>query len=105
LEYFPQKQKQQRHEQLGYTDKLVTTQIYCRSLKILGPLSNFEIQQSEVAECPAGTKQTEGNLGLVWRNRKKISQIINDYLYLPFFILIILWPDIRISLRDDRPLP
>jgi hypothetical protein len=30
-------------------------------------------------------------LGLVWRNRKKISQIINDYLYLPFFLLIILW--------------
>jgi len=29
--------------------------------------------------------------GLVWRNRKKISQIINDYLYLPFFLLIILW--------------
>jgi len=29
-------------------------------------------------------------LGLVWRNRKKISQIINDYLCLPFFLLIIL---------------
>ncbi len=28
-------------------------------------------------------------LGLVWRNRKKISQIITDYLYLPFFLLII----------------
>ncbi len=31
------------------------------------------------------------NLGLVWRNRKKISQIINACLYLPFFLLIILW--------------
>jgi hypothetical protein len=30
-------------------------------------------------------------LGLVWKNRKKISQIINDYFYLPFFLLIILW--------------
>jgi hypothetical protein len=30
-------------------------------------------------------------LGLVWIKRKKISQIINDYLYLPFFLLIILW--------------
>jgi len=29
-------------------------------------------------------------LGLVWRNRKKISQIIKDYFYLPFFLLIIL---------------
>jgi hypothetical protein len=33
----------------------------------------------------------EEKLGLVWRNRKKISEIINDYLYLPFFLLIILW--------------
>jgi len=30
-------------------------------------------------------------LGLVWRNRKKISQIIKDYFCLPFFLLIILW--------------
>ncbi len=28
--------------------------------------------------------------GLVLRNRKKISQIIKDYFYLPFFLLIIL---------------
>jgi hypothetical protein len=33
---------------------------------------------------------------LVWRNRKKISQIIKDYFYLPFFLLIILW---RLSAR------
>ncbi len=30
-------------------------------------------------------------LGFVWGNRKKISQIIKDYSYLPFFLLIILW--------------
>ncbi len=30
-------------------------------------------------------------LGLVCRNRKKISQIFNAYLYLPFFLLTILW--------------
>jgi hypothetical protein len=36
---------------------------------------------------PANRRQ---KLGLVWRNRKKISQIINDYLCLPFFLLIIL---------------
>jgi hypothetical protein len=29
-------------------------------------------------------------LGLVWRNRKKISKIIKDYFYLPFFLLTIL---------------
>jgi hypothetical protein len=27
---------------------------------------------------------------LVWRNGKKISHIIKDYFYLPFFLLIIL---------------
>jgi hypothetical protein len=37
---------------------------------------------------PANRRQ---KLGLVWRNRKKISQIINDYLCLPFFLLVILW--------------
>ncbi len=30
-------------------------------------------------------------LGLVLRNRKKISQIIKDYFYSPFFLLIIIW--------------
>jgi hypothetical protein len=30
-------------------------------------------------------------LGFVWRNRKEIRQIIKDYFYLPFFLLIILW--------------
>jgi hypothetical protein len=35
----------------------------------------------------AGKRQ---KLGLVWRNRKEISQIIEDYFYLPFFLLIIL---------------
>ena len=32
----------------------------------------------------------EEKLGLAWRNRKKISQIINAYIYIPFFLLIIL---------------
>ncbi len=36
-------------------------------------------------------------LGLVWRNRKKISQIIKDYFYLPFFLLIILCPHVSLS--------
>ncbi len=30
-------------------------------------------------------------LGLVWRNRKKSSQIIKAYFYLPFLLLVILW--------------
>jgi hypothetical protein len=30
-------------------------------------------------------------LGLVWRNRKKISQIDKDYFYLPFFLSILFY--------------
>jgi hypothetical protein len=39
----------------------------------------------------AGTRQTDGK-NLVWFGEieKKISQIIKDYFYLPFFLLIIL---------------
>jgi hypothetical protein len=48
-------------------------------------------KKQERQKCPAGTRQTYGkNWGLVWRNRKKISQIIKDYFHLLFFILIIL---------------
>ena len=39
-----------------------------------------------------GTANKRKKLGFVWRNIKKISQITNAYLYLPFFFLIILWP-------------
>jgi hypothetical protein len=39
-------------------------------------------------------------LGLVWRNRKKISQIIKDYFYLPFFLFIILCPRLTIPSRS-----
>jgi hypothetical protein len=41
-------------------------------------------------------------LDLVWRNGKKISQIINDYLCLPFFLLIILW---FLDLNDKQDFP
>ncbi len=51
-------------------------------------------KKQERQKCPAGTRQKGSkNWGLVWRNRKKISQIIKDYFHLPFFLLIILWGD------------
>ncbi len=47
-----------------------------------------------------GTRQTDGKkLGLVWRNRKKISQIINAYLYLPFFLLFYEVNNLQIPLK------
>jgi hypothetical protein len=42
-------------------------------------------------------------LDLVWRNRKKISQIIKDYFYLPFFLLNILC--FHLSRREGRDSP
>jgi hypothetical protein len=48
--------------------------------------------KQEWQKSPAlGPGKQTAKLGLVWRNRKNISQIINAYLYLPFFLLIILW--------------
>jgi hypothetical protein len=42
-------------------------------------------------------------LGLVWRNGKKISQIIKDDFYLPFFLLITLCtPGINQSWRENK---
>jgi hypothetical protein len=55
-------------------------------------------KKQEWQKCPAGTRQTDSkNWGLVWRNKKKISQIIKDYFHLPFFLLIILWPPLLSS--------
>jgi hypothetical protein len=42
-------------------------------------------------------------LGLVWRNGKKISQIIKDNFYLPFFLLIILWRKLSIEFPSSTP--
>jgi hypothetical protein len=48
--------------------------------------------KQEWQKSPAlGQGKQKEKLGLVGRIRKKISQIINAYLYLPFFLLIILW--------------
>jgi hypothetical protein len=48
-------------------------------------------------------------LGLIWRNRKKIGQIIKDYFYLLFFLLIILcsyvkktYPTVAVTVESCR---
>jgi hypothetical protein len=52
------------------------------------PKDTAEIETGIVEKyCPG--KQT-AKLGLVWRNREKISQIINSYLFFPLSLLIIL---------------
>ncbi len=64
-------------------------------------------KKQERQKCPAGTRQTDRkNWGLVWRNRKKISQIIKDYFHLLFFLLRpsteICWKQIGVT---PPPLP
>ncbi len=58
--------------------------------------------ETEVAEKFSWDQANRGKkLGLVWRNRKKISQTINDYLCLLFFLLIILWW--KELMREGKP--
>jgi hypothetical protein len=59
--------------------------------------SEFRDWNRDGRKVQLGPRQTDGRkLGLVWRNRKKISQIIKDYFYLPFFLLFILWVNFTI---------
>jgi hypothetical protein len=61
--------------------------------------AKFCLPVKETAEIETGMAKKSSwdqaniqqKLGLVCRKRKKISQIIKDYFYLPFFLLIILW--------------
>jgi hypothetical protein len=59
--------------------------------KLIAFLKTLQRLKHEWQKSPAlGPGNSRLKLGLVWRNRKKISQIINAYSYLPFFLLIIL---------------
>ncbi len=58
----------------------------CMPFKETAEIENGVAEKSSLDQGNIRQKQ-----GLVWRNRKKISQIIKDYFYLPFFLLIILW--------------
>jgi hypothetical protein len=55
-------------------------------------LKRLQILKQEWQEKPSWDQANRRQkLGLVWRIRKKISQIIKDYFYFPFFLLITLW--------------
>jgi hypothetical protein len=56
---------------------------------------------AEKSSWDQANKNKGQKLGLVWRNRKKISQIIEDYFYLPFFLLIIVCITLTIPGRDS----
>jgi hypothetical protein len=61
--------------------------------------------KQEWQKSPAGTRQTDGK-NLVWFGEieKKISQIIKDYFYLPFFLLIILWYQASKCVFSETPI-
>jgi hypothetical protein len=50
---------------------------------LLNGTSEIETGMAEKSSWDQANRRQK--LGLVWRNRKKISQIMNDYFYLPFF--------------------
>jgi len=54
-----------------------------------------EIEMAEKSRWDQANRRKKP--GLVWRNKKKIRQIIKDYFYLPFFLLIILWCTVCLS--------
>ncbi len=62
-----------------------------KSTQVDNLLQDAEEIETGIAEKSSWDQaNSRQKLGLVWRNRKKISQIIKDYFHLPFFLLIIL---------------
>jgi hypothetical protein len=62
---------------------------FCQVCLLVKETAEIETGMAEKSSWDQANIRQE--LGLVWRNKKKISQIIKDYFYLPFFLLIILW--------------
>jgi hypothetical protein len=54
-------------------------------------LETVEIETGMAEKSSWEQANIRQKLGLVRRNRKKISQIFKDYFYFPFFLSIILW--------------
>ena len=78
------------------SQQAVSADIIPNSAVGIFPPSDTAQTESEIAEMPSWDQANRGKkLGLIWRNKRKISQTINDYLFLPFFLLIILWGDLR----------
>ncbi len=65
---------------------------YCLHFaKFVCLLKRLQRLKQEWQKSPAGTRKTCDNNLFGLEKQKEISQIIKDYFYLPFFLLIILW--------------
>jgi hypothetical protein len=62
---------------------------FCQVFPPVKETAEIETGMAEKSSWDQANKRQK--LGLVWRYRKNISQIIKNYVYLPFFLLIILW--------------
>jgi hypothetical protein len=60
---------------------------FCQVCLPVKETAEIETGMAEKSSCDQANIRQK--LGLVWRNRKKISQIIKEYFYLPLFLLII----------------
>jgi hypothetical protein len=101
LETSPQKQKAQKQLDVSFfwclfpactfwiICNLLLLFTFCQVCLLVKETAEFETGMAEKSNWDQANIQQK--IGLVWRNRKKISQIIKDYFYLPFFLLIILW--------------
>jgi len=114
LETSPKKHKEQRQKQLDISFFLMSFPflyiwILC-NLLLLFTFCQVCLLIEETAEMVTGMAEKSSwdqaniwqNLGLVWRNRKKISQIIKDYFYLPFFLLIIFWREQKQEIKINH---
>ncbi len=102
LEISHQKQKEQRQNQPDvsfFWCLFFAFLIYCKlQSSLLFTFCQVWMPVKKTAEIETGMAEKSSwdqanlrqKLGLVLKNRKKISQILKDYFYLPFFLLIIL---------------
>ncbi len=74
----------------SYKDKicnLLLLYTFCPLCLLVKETAEIETGMAEKSSWDQANMRQK--LGLVWRNRKKITQIIKDYFYLPFILLII----------------
>ena len=81
--------RRQRLCEYWYTSGTTNQFIFCQVCLPVKETAEIETGMAEKSSWDQANIRQK--LGLVWRNRKKIIQIIKDYFYLPFFLLIILW--------------
>ncbi len=74
----------------GFEETVHLATLKSKSIHVVNLLKESAEIETGMAEKYRWDQANRQKHGLVWRNRI-ISQIIRDYFYLPFFLLLILW--------------